>query len=177
MSRAAVLAVGGYDESLRGRHAEGCEDWKLVLLLSERHPFAFVPFSLTGYRLVSDSMSTNVDGMLRSHEIVLSELRTRHPGLPPSLFRESRRMMRSYLAFRAWHAGDFTSTTRMCAGAIVQDPRVVRTIVGRAAIMAWNRIGPVNPKPRDRMRLDEFNPFEENSSPYPAPKEMQPSGS
>jgi len=34
--RDAVLAVGGYDESLRARHAQGCEDWKLILMLASR---------------------------------------------------------------------------------------------------------------------------------------------
>jgi hypothetical protein len=64
--RRALLAVGGYDERLRGLGAEGCEDLLVQFELAQLYPVAVVPEYLVGYRLTSGSMSSDPDRMLRS---------------------------------------------------------------------------------------------------------------
>ncbi|MBB3659312.1 glycosyltransferase involved in cell wall biosynthesis [Rhizobium sp. BK650] len=81
MPRADVLACGGYDPALRDQKAEGCEDLKLYLALAERLPFTPVPDFLTGYRITRGTMSSNASRMLRSHSLVMAELKKRHPNL------------------------------------------------------------------------------------------------
>lgn len=81
MPRADVLACGGYDPALRDQKAEGCEDLKLYLALAERLPFAVVPGFLTGYRFTQGNMSSNAYRMLRSHALVMAEVKKRHPHL------------------------------------------------------------------------------------------------
>lgn len=65
-SRAALLAVGGYDERLRQLGAEGCEDLLVQFRLARHHPVAVVPEYLVGYRLTSGAMSGDPDRMSRS---------------------------------------------------------------------------------------------------------------
>ncbi|MDT0575465.1 glycosyltransferase family 2 protein [Croceicoccus sp. F390] len=79
MRKEAILAAGGYDPTLRARKAQGCEDWKLYLLLAERTHFAVVPDYLVGYRQTSAAMSGDVSQMLRSDAIVRDEMAARHP--------------------------------------------------------------------------------------------------
>lgn len=79
MRRELVLEAGGYDSSLHARKAQGCEDWKLYLLLAERSHFAVVPDHLVGYRQTVAAMSGDVSQMLRSDAIVRDEMLTRHP--------------------------------------------------------------------------------------------------
>jgi hypothetical protein len=73
--RAAALEAGGYDESLRARDAEGCEDVSLQLQVARRCPVALVPEYLVGYRLLAGSMSRSGERMLRSWELALERLR------------------------------------------------------------------------------------------------------
>ena len=79
MRRDLVLEAGGYDASLRARKAQGCEDWKLYLLLAERSHFALVPDHLVGYRQAATAMSGDVGQMLRSDAIVREEMLELHP--------------------------------------------------------------------------------------------------
>ncbi len=81
MPRTDVLACGGYDPSLRDQEAEGCEDYKLYLALAERLPFAPAADFLTGYRFTQGNMSSNACRMLRSHALVMTEVKRRYPHL------------------------------------------------------------------------------------------------
>jgi glycosyltransferase involved in cell wall biosynthesis len=75
----AILESGGYDTSLRARGAQGCEDYKLYLQISERYEFAVVKEHLTGYRRTPRAMSTDVPQMLRSHTLVAEYAKQAHP--------------------------------------------------------------------------------------------------
>ncbi|WP_239806106.1 glycosyltransferase family 2 protein [Croceicoccus hydrothermalis] len=79
MRKDLVQGVGGFDPSLRARKAQGCEDWKLYLLLAERSHFAVIPDYLVGYRSTAAAMSGDVSQMLRSDAIVRGEMAVRHP--------------------------------------------------------------------------------------------------
>ncbi|WP_347302922.1 glycosyltransferase family 2 protein [Croceibacterium sp. TMG7-5b_MA50] len=79
MRRDLVIEAGGYDPGLRAQRAQGCEDWKLYLLLAERSLFTVIRDHLVGYRALAGSMSGDAAQMLRSDAIVRAEMLERHP--------------------------------------------------------------------------------------------------
>jgi glycosyltransferase involved in cell wall biosynthesis len=74
--------VGGYDPRLRAAGAEGCEDLLLQLRIAARYQFGEVPEYLVGYRRRPDSMSSNVDQMLRSGALAMRIALAECGGLP-----------------------------------------------------------------------------------------------
>jgi glycosyltransferase involved in cell wall biosynthesis len=90
VERDALVRVGGWDASLRERAAQGCEDWQIYLRLAELGDFALARGFLVGYRQSAGSMSRRVEEMTRSYELVLAEVKERHPELPQALMRWSR---------------------------------------------------------------------------------------
>lgn len=85
MRRDAVLALNGYDASLRAQGAQGCEDLKLYLRLAEQYGIEIVPLPLTGYRQMPGNMSSNGWQMLKSFDLVADELGGRRPDVVPAL--------------------------------------------------------------------------------------------
>ncbi len=81
MRRDAVLEAGGFDPTLRARRAQGCEDLLLYCRIAARHHAAVVPGFLTGYRQSDKTMSRDLVQMMRSWQLVATELRRRHPEL------------------------------------------------------------------------------------------------
>ena len=81
MRTEAVRQVDGYDSSLVGLNAQGCEDWALYLAIAERFEFAVVPEYLTGYRRLPTSMSSDIAQMWRSFCLVEEKVRARRPDL------------------------------------------------------------------------------------------------
>jgi glycosyltransferase involved in cell wall biosynthesis len=82
IKRDALIAAGGFDETLRSRGAQGCEDWKLYLKIAERHPIAMVPEYLVGYRVSSPgAMSDDYTQMMRSRRLVEAEFISAYPNL------------------------------------------------------------------------------------------------
>jgi glycosyltransferase involved in cell wall biosynthesis len=79
MRRIAFEAAGGYDTSLRARHAQGCEDLLIAMRIAEKYEFRLVKRHLVGYRLTDQNMSSDVLQMLRSFEIILGEYKARYP--------------------------------------------------------------------------------------------------
>ncbi len=79
MRKQAVIDAGGYDASLRERGAQGCEDFKLYLQISERYEFAVIKEHLTGYRELRDAMSMDFVQMVRSDELVGVYAERAHP--------------------------------------------------------------------------------------------------
>jgi hypothetical protein len=108
LRKGAATEVGGYDPGLRAQGAQGCEDLKLYLAIAERHTFAAVPLPLTGYRVTSTSMSSNVARMLRSHHLVTEPYRESFP--------DEVRLGRVYLALhyagRELAVGNYSSWRR-----------------------------------------------------------------
>ena len=84
--RDALVAVGGWDSSLRARAAQGCEDWQLYLRLAEVGDFVLAPGFLIGYRQTSGSMSRQVPEMTRSYELVMAEAKSGPPGTASRAF-------------------------------------------------------------------------------------------
>lgn len=100
LRRECLLEVGGFDESLRARGAQGCEDLAFYLAVAARWRFAVVRDFLVAYRLADGAMSRDVWSMKRSHELVLRACRERHPELPGRSFRRGRVAMNRWLALR-----------------------------------------------------------------------------
>jgi glycosyltransferase involved in cell wall biosynthesis len=107
MRKSAILECGGYDESL-----PGCEDYKLYVAIAERYRFALVPEHLTGYRQTNENLTSNVAMMLRSADIVLSDLKQRHPEMA-SPIREHRLELCHWLLRRGFLARDFSAALRV----------------------------------------------------------------
>jgi glycosyltransferase involved in cell wall biosynthesis/peptidoglycan/xylan/chitin deacetylase (PgdA/CDA1 family) len=79
MRKQAIVEAGGYDSSLRAQRAQGCEDFKLYLRISERYEFAVVKEFLTGYRILENAMSMDLRQMLRSRDLVADYAARAHP--------------------------------------------------------------------------------------------------
>jgi glycosyltransferase involved in cell wall biosynthesis len=122
MRRACLQQIGGYDSSLRAQLAQGCEDFAVYLAIAARWEFDLVPEYLIGYRTAGGSMSRNHESMARSWEIVMAEARSRHPELPPWLFRWARGN------YYRWLGMNCLSLKQVCCGlyyltiAVVHDP-------------------------------------------------------
>jgi len=120
--RRCVDEVGGYDASLSVRGATCCEDFKFSLDIAERCHFDLVPEFLWGYRFRSGSMSTHLENMVRSHELVLRDVRPRHPELPSKLFRWGR--ADQYMEYALYHLRDarFWQAGQLFLKALRDDP-------------------------------------------------------
>lgn len=123
MRREAALAAGGYDESLRARGAEGCEDLALQLRIAAAHHVVCVPEYLVGYRHAPDAMSRNAERMARSWALAVSEA-------PPTDNRAARRALDWAEAMRSLGRaegcaarGKPVEAARLLARAIALDPR------------------------------------------------------
>lgn len=104
--REALILAGGFDESLRSKGAQGCEDWKLYLQIARRHSIAMVPEYLIGYRVSPGSMSDDFEQMMRSRRMVEAEFVADHPELMIQFARGEAVLARS-LALRAIDRGQF----------------------------------------------------------------------
>jgi glycosyltransferase involved in cell wall biosynthesis len=102
--REALVGAGGFDESLRSRGGQGCEDWKLYLQIAERHEIAVVPEYLIGYRISPGSMSDDFRQMMRSRRMVEIEFNQTHPELAGQ-FARGEAILACSLALRAIEQG------------------------------------------------------------------------
>ena len=98
MLRSALVASGGYDESLRARCAQGCEDYKVYLRIAEDYDYALVRAFLVGYRQSHKSMSRDQRQMLRSRDLVMEEIGAARPDLLPQLQRGRARQLRAMIS-------------------------------------------------------------------------------
>ncbi len=83
--RTALARIGWFDESLRARGAQGCEDYDLLLRVAEKYKFALVADHLVGYRSSAGTMSGNQVRMVRSWRLVAELAARRRPDLAPLL--------------------------------------------------------------------------------------------
>ncbi|MGY3499946.1 hypothetical protein ACVWYJ_000565 [Bradyrhizobium sp. USDA 4471] len=106
IKREALAGAGGFDESLRARGGQGCEDWKLYLQVAERYEIAVVPEYLIGYRISAGSMSDDFRQMMRSRRMVEMEFSQTHPELAGQ-FARGEAILACSLALRAIEQGHF----------------------------------------------------------------------
>ena len=135
--RDALVAVGGWDASLRARAAQGCEDWQLYLRLAEVGDFVLAPGFLIGYRQTPSSMSRQVPEMTRSYELVMAEAKAGHPELPAELFRWSRAAFDYYRFETLRDSASLLSSLRALLSAVRGDPQWLRRRSTRKKLKRW----------------------------------------
>ena len=135
--RDVLVAVGGWDASLRARAAQGCEDWQLYLRLAEVGDFVLAPGFLIGYRQTSGSMSRQVPEMTRSYELVMAEAKAGHPELPAELFRWSRAAFDFYRFETLRDSAAPLSSLRALLSAVRGDPQWLRRRSTRRKLKRW----------------------------------------
>src|SRR5437879_4622362 len=135
--RRCVEEVGGYDATLSSRGAPCCEDLKFNLDIAERCDFDLVPEFLFSYRVRAGSMSTDSDAMLRSHKLVIEEVRARHPELPNKLFRWATAHQDRQFGLAHLSDGRFLTGARLLLTALREDPFVTLRV---STIRAFGRL-------------------------------------
>ena len=121
MRKTFVVDAGGYDSTLKARQAQGCEDWKLYLLLAERSYFSVIQDQLVGYRYAGSAMSGDVSQMLRSDSLVRQELAERHPNYRMEI-RAGRRYYLEWLLYREVENGNWANCRT-----ILREPEMTRS--------------------------------------------------
>jgi glycosyltransferase involved in cell wall biosynthesis len=139
--RACIDRVGGYDATLAKRGADCCEDLKFNLDVAERYDFEVVPEFLSAYRLHPGTMSRNLEAMLRSHKIVIADVRARHPELPDKLFRWAN--AHQHLEFGLVHLGEGRALigSRLLFAALLEDPIDTLRFGALRVFMRFARLG------------------------------------
>ena len=110
--REPLVRAGGYSAELRSANGEGCEDWDLYLRLLENHEVSVVPEVLVSYRSHEQSISSHLETMRRSHELLLARVRKRHPDISETTFARSRSNLSLHLAGVQFKRSDFLGTSR-----------------------------------------------------------------
>lgn len=95
--RRACLELGGYNCQLKAQNAQGCEDWDLSLRIAELYQFRVVPEFLIGYRQVIGSMGSNCGTMERSYELVMAQVKQKHPEISDDIYRWAKSNFYNYL--------------------------------------------------------------------------------
>lgn len=96
--RTCIEHVGAYNAEWREHGAQGCEDWEFSLRIADHYQFGVVPEYLVGYRSVKGSMALNFITMKRSHELMIQNVKQKHPEIPDKIYRWSRSNFYVYLA-------------------------------------------------------------------------------
>lgn len=136
--RKCIELVGGYGKEFYAKGAQGCEDWDLSLRISEHFNFAVVKKILVGYRQIPNSMSWDYKQMKRSHDLLISRLRLRHPDFPNRLLDWSKSFYFLYLSNTSSKAGDFQTGLHYLLNAAWRNPALVLCNDYRRRI--WNQI-------------------------------------
>jgi glycosyltransferase involved in cell wall biosynthesis len=133
--RSAFEQTPGYDQTLKCRGGQGCEDWKLYFQIAERHDFGVVRAPLTGYRTAPDNMSSNVLQMLRSRDLAIQDLLPTHPELAPA-FRAGRNRLSRFLFHRALQRGRPPEIAKLVASIGRHDPLFLARLLATLPVTA-----------------------------------------
>ena len=105
--RRCLEQVGGYDETLRQRGAEGCEDVDVAMKVSEQSHVAVEPAMLVGYRRRPDGMSAGIDRMWKSYLLVLQNARRRRAEIASTSIQRAEDQFALYLAGVSFWSGNY----------------------------------------------------------------------
>lgn len=120
--RDPLLAIGGYDETLRTRGAQGAEDWKVILKLAAQGPGVSLSEELIGYRQMAESMSGNPATMSRSALLVIEEMRRSGPKIAPWHFWQARTSIHTWMFYPWIYAGRWREALGCLARAYILNP-------------------------------------------------------
>jgi len=107
--RSCFVQVGGYNTLLKARDAQGCEDWDIYLRIAEQYEFRVVREFLISYRQVRSSMSRNIKTMAKSYDLVMADLRPKHPEVPDYVYELSASNFAFYLSGVSATGGNYAS--------------------------------------------------------------------
>ena len=153
----AVREVGGYRTRAEQGGVQGCEDWDFTLRVAAKYLVDEVPDCLVGYRKSGSTMSSNVLGMAKSYEFIMSELR-RNYQIPKKLMGWSAGHFYNYLLPMAYSSGNSDAVLQflkvICRSdlAIFLSPPLYRMVI---VTLLRKIAGPNFPK---RRRLEESAP-------------------
>ena len=140
MRKEAILKSGGYDTSLRANSAQGCEDWKLYVQISERYEFVVVREHLTGYRRTRGRMSEDTFQMLRSYELASLQLRQSIPQCAEHI-ETGRKNYREWLLSNSVRSGDVRAAVWLFSELFVSRPLSTLKFAARSTVNAVGRVG------------------------------------
>jgi glycosyltransferase involved in cell wall biosynthesis len=147
--RECLDAIGGFDERLWDLGAHRVEDRKFYLDIAERYDFALVPDFLVGYRQRAGTASWDWEGMLRSHRLIMEDVRRRRPELPKRLFRWSTGRVEFYLGLRAASQRRPGEAFSLCGAALWHDPSLMLSHWFRYSLgRAFAKTAPAEREPR-----------------------------
>jgi glycosyltransferase involved in cell wall biosynthesis len=147
-----VEAIGGYDATLLSRGVNCCEDLKFNLDIAERFDFDLVPEFLFSYRVRAGSMSTDIDAMLRSREVVIEEARRGHPELPDKLFRWARGHQHREFGLAHLSDGHLLTGAGLLLRAFGEDPSATLRVGKERVLTRVRRSGRLRELPRVKVR-------------------------
>ena len=123
--RACLERVGGYNCQLKAQNAQGCEDWDLSLRIAELYQFRVVPEFLIGYRQVIGSMGSNCGTMERSYELVMAQVKQKHPEISDDIYRWAKSNFYNYLIGKSSVCSDYYNVLIYLIKLLRVDPAVV----------------------------------------------------
>jgi cellulose synthase/poly-beta-1,6-N-acetylglucosamine synthase-like glycosyltransferase len=163
IARKVLLEIGGYDETLRARHAQGCEDMLLQLKIARRFPIAVVREHLVAWRLHDTNMSSDFDQMARSFSLVLQKLAAEGTAVPPLAARRAMAKIVFELAEQRAVTRRIGAMIACLSRAVALDPlRSGALLAYRAARFATGRLRSARTS-RPSLRFEEVDPAAELS--------------
>jgi glycosyltransferase involved in cell wall biosynthesis len=141
MKRSAVEEAGGCDESFKS-----WEDLLLQLAISDRYPIGFVPEYLVGYRLRTNSLSNDIDNMLRGWRAVRTRLASQFEDVPSFVHAWAHGTRCAMFAEGYAWRGRYRRSAALLLEALRQDPawtsRFLRFRLARRARRGFSRPAP-----------------------------------
>jgi glycosyltransferase involved in cell wall biosynthesis len=110
--RDCIEKVGGYNPQQRSRQLESCEEWDLLLRIADKYEFGCVPEFLVGYRQAGLGRSQQIQRVARGYELMMADVRQRHPEIPRRVFRWSAGLFYNYLAEKSGAAANYGGMLR-----------------------------------------------------------------
>jgi glycosyltransferase involved in cell wall biosynthesis len=131
--REPLVRAEGYSADLRRANGEGCEDWDLYLRLAEDYELRVVPEILVSYRSQEQSISSDLQTMQRSHELLLARVCDRHPDVAEATLAQSRSNLSLHLAGVQFKQSDFLGTSRWVLRAFRLHPATTVRFLAKSA--------------------------------------------
>ena len=123
--KSCLNKVGNYNELLKERDAQGCEDWDLQLRIAEFYQYKVVPNFLVGYRRLSNSMSGNHLGMAKSYNAIMADVKEKYPEIPEFVYRWSKSHFYSYLLTKSYQKEEHSTTIYLLREAVKADYKIL----------------------------------------------------
>lgn len=138
MRRNLLEVVGGYPEELRYG-----DDWQLHIAIAAISRCAVIPVALVGYRLRSDSITSNIPEVAADLASTTAWIRRTLPGVSETVLQRRASMVNAYLAFLLARKHQFASALRHRLAAWRNQPHRLLGVepVGFALLLLGEALG------------------------------------